>query len=108
MDRMSGHRRRERTANPAWVADLGNLSVIDRLCRFVPAPVVEAIFSDRMAEMLGPHQQEVIVVFLDLRGFTAFVETTPPAEVGRVLDCLSPSRRPDGQSLRRNAGALHR
>ncbi len=78
-------RRRERTANSEWVADLGNLSILDRLCRFVPAPVVEAILSDRMAEILGPHQQEVIVVFLDLRGFTAFVEATPPAEVARVL-----------------------
>jgi adenylate cyclase len=78
-------RRRKQAFRPEWVADLGNLSALDLLCRFVPTPVVEAILSDRMTEILGPHQQEVIVVFLDLRGFTAFVETTPPAEVARVL-----------------------
>jgi adenylate cyclase len=84
---MSVHRitrRRERTTGD-WVTDLENLSIVDRLCRFVPAPVVEAILSNRMGEILRPHQQHVIVVFLDLRGFTAFVETTPPIEVARVL-----------------------
>jgi adenylate cyclase len=78
-------RRRERAASREWVAELGNLPILDQLCRFVPAPVVDAIFSNRMAEILDPHQQQVTVVFLDLRGFTAFVESTPPAEVARVL-----------------------
>ena len=67
---MSVHRitrRRERTTTGDWVTDLENLSIVDRLCRFVPAPVVEAILSNRMGEILRPHQQHVIVVFLDLR-----------------------------------------
>jgi adenylate cyclase len=98
-------RRKERTANRGWVADLGNLSALDRLCRFVPAPVVEAILSNRMAEILGPHQQQVVVVFLDLRGFTAFVETTPPAEVARVL---SGYHRLVGRTVRAYGGTLER
>ncbi len=97
--------RRERTANGEWIADLGNLSVLDRLCRFVPAPVVEAILSNRMAELLGPHQQQVVVVFLDLRGFTAFVETTPPDEVARVLRGY---HRLVGRTVRAHGGTLER
>jgi adenylate cyclase len=72
-------------ATAQWMEDLGNLSVVDRLCRFVPSPVVEAILGDRMEEIFRPHQREVVVVFLDLRGFTAFVEATPLDEVARVL-----------------------
>jgi len=88
-----------------WIEDLENLSVFDRLCRFVPAPVVEAILGERMEEMLGPHQQEVIVVFLDLRGFTAFVEATSPEEVARVLREYHSLV---GESIRSHGGTLER
>jgi adenylate cyclase len=88
-----------------WKEDLGSLSVLDRLCRFVPAPVVEAILGNRLDTILGPHQQEVVAVFVDLRGFTAFVERTPPREVARVLRGY---HRLVGESVLRYRGTLER
>jgi hypothetical protein len=49
-------------AGGEWIADLGNLSVLDRLRRFVPAPVAEAVLSNRMDEILAPRQQDITVV----------------------------------------------
>jgi len=99
---MRGH---DRIGRSDWVAELGNLSAVDRLCRFVPAPVVDAVLSNRMVEILGPHQQHVVVVFFDLRGFTAFVESTPPAEVARVLHSYHVLV---GRSVRAHGGTLER
>jgi adenylate cyclase len=93
------------TSAHQWIKDLGNLSVVDRLCRFVPTPVVDAILGDRMEEIFGPHQQEVVVVFVDLRGFTEFVEATPPAEVARVLRGY---HRLVGESVLAHGGTLER
>lgn len=35
--------------------------------------------------MLKTHRREVVVVFLDLRGFTVFTDSSEPEEVMRVL-----------------------
>jgi len=98
-------RRRDGMGSGDWVAKLDNLSAVDRLCRFVPAPVVEAILSNRMVEILGPRQEDVIVVFFDLRGFVAFVEWTSPAEVARVLHSYHLLV---GRSVRAHGGTLER
>ena len=66
-------------------AELERLSVLECLRRFVPAPVADAILSDRLTEFLTPHRCEVVVVFFDLRGFCSFAETTEPEEVANVL-----------------------
>ncbi len=47
--------------------------------------IVEMILSDDGGDSLKPHRREVTVVFLDLRGFTAFAETSEPEEVMSVL-----------------------
>jgi len=88
-----------------WVRDLGNLPVLERLCRFVPAPVVEAILGNRMEEILAPRQQEVIVLFADLRGFTRFVESSAPDEVAHVL---SSYHRLMGSTVSAHGGTLER
>ena len=94
-----------RTTITGWVADLGHLSMLDQLCRFVPAPVAEAILSNRLEEALRPQEQEVVVVFLDLRGFTRFVEKTRPVEVARVLRDY---HRLVGHAVRSYGGTLER
>jgi adenylate cyclase len=56
-----------------------------RLRRFLAPQLAELIASDQHEQALESHRREVTVVFCDLRGFTAFAETTEPEEVMRVL-----------------------
>ena len=60
---------------------------IDRLGRlksFFSAPLAEAIVAGGEA-MLATHRREISVVFIDLRGFTAFTDQAEPEEVMEML-----------------------
>jgi adenylate cyclase len=61
------------------------LERLARLRRFLAPQLAELIASDLHEQMLESHRREVTVVFCDLRGFTAFSETTEPEEVMGVL-----------------------
>ena len=61
------------------------LERLARLRRFLSPQVAELIASDQYEQVLQSHRREVTVVFCDLRGFTAFAETTEPEEVMAVL-----------------------
>jgi class 3 adenylate cyclase/CheY-like chemotaxis protein len=61
------------------------LERLARLRRFLAPQLAELIASDEHEQVLESHRREVTVVFCDLRGFTAFSETTEPEEVMRVL-----------------------
>ena len=47
--------------------------------------LAEAIVSGGADDPLKSHRREITVVFLDLRGFTAYAETTEPEELMRTL-----------------------
>jgi adenylate cyclase len=64
------------------VAELEQMS---RLKRFFSPPLADAILAGGAADPLRPHRREISVVFLDLRGFTAFAEMSEPEEVSEVL-----------------------
>ena len=64
------------------VAQLENLG---RLKRFFSPQLAEAIVNGGADDPLKSHRREVTVVFIDLRGFTAFAETAEPEEVMGVL-----------------------
>ena len=65
---------------------LGEIERIRRLERFLPPQVAQLIASsDGHEALLDSHRREVTVVFCDLRGFTAFTETTEPEEAMNVL-----------------------
>ncbi len=64
------------------VEQLGRLS---RLKRFFSPQLAELILSGGAEDPLKSHRREITVVFLDLRGFTAFAETAEPEEVMGVL-----------------------
>ena len=64
------------------VAQLERLS---RLKRFFSPALAEAIVSGGADDPLQTHRREITVVFVDLRGFTAFAETAEPEEVMGVL-----------------------
>jgi adenylate cyclase len=61
------------------------LERLARLRRFLAPQLAELIASDQHEQALESHRREVTVVFCDLRGFTAFSETTEPEEVMGVL-----------------------
>ena len=61
------------------------LERLERLRRFLPAQVAEAIISSDGSDLLASHRREITVVFCDLRGFTAFAEVAEPEEVMAVL-----------------------
>ena len=61
------------------------LERLARLKRFFSPALAEAIVSGGADDPLQSHRREITVVFLDLRGFTAFSETAEPEEVMAVL-----------------------
>jgi class 3 adenylate cyclase len=68
------------------VADqVAQLERLGRLRRFFSPQLAEAILSGGAEDPLKSHRREITVVFLDLRGFTAFAETAEPEEVMGVL-----------------------
>jgi GAF domain-containing protein len=64
------------------VEELGR---IGRLKRFLAPQLAELIVSQGDEKILESHRREIVVVFCDLRGYTAFTETAEPEE---VLDFL--------------------
>jgi adenylate cyclase len=64
---------------------LRQLECLTRLKRFFSPQLAEAILAGGTDDPLATHRREVTVVFLDLRGFTAFAEISEPEEVMRVL-----------------------
>ncbi len=58
---------------------------LGRLKRFFSPQLAELIVGGGAEDPLKTHRREVTVVFLDLRGFTAFAETAEPEEVMGVL-----------------------
>ena len=58
---------------------------LGRLKRFFSAQVAELILTGEAEDPLKTHRREVTVVFIDLRGFTAFAETAEPEELMAVL-----------------------
>jgi class 3 adenylate cyclase len=61
------------------------LERMGRLKRFFSPQLAELILSGDAEDPLRTHRREITVVFLDLRGFTAFAETAEPEEVMGVL-----------------------
>jgi class 3 adenylate cyclase len=58
---------------------------LGRLKRFFSPQLAELIIRGGTDDPLKTHRREVTVVFLDLRGFTAFAETSEPEELMGVL-----------------------
>ena len=64
---------------------VGQLERLGRLKRFFSPQLAELIVAGGADDPLQTHRRQVTVVFLDLRGFTAFAETAEPEEVMTVL-----------------------
>jgi len=64
------------------VEELGRMS---RLERFLSPKITSLIMAGEAEDHLKTRRAEISVVYVDLRGFTAFTETTDPEEVMQVL-----------------------
>ena len=64
---------------------VGQIERLARLKRFLTPKVADMIVSGEIGDPLQTRRREVSVMFIDLRGFTAFTETGEPEEVMTVL-----------------------
>jgi class 3 adenylate cyclase/CheY-like chemotaxis protein len=74
-----------RTLEQRVQEQVAQLERLGKLKRFFSPQLAELIVSGDAEDPLKSHRREVTVVFLDLRGFTAFAETSEPEEVMGVL-----------------------
>jgi adenylate cyclase len=74
-----------RTLEQRVEEQVAQLERLGRLKRFFSPHLAELIVAGGAEDPLRSHRREVTVVFLDLRGFTAFAETAEPEEVMGVL-----------------------
>jgi class 3 adenylate cyclase len=74
-----------RTLEARVAEQVGQLDRLGRLKRFFSPQLAELIVAGGAEDPLRTHRREVTVVFVDLRGFTAFAETAEPEEVMAVL-----------------------
>ena len=74
-----------RTLEQRVQEEVAQVERLGRLKRFFSPQLAELIVGGGADDPLKTHRREVTVVFLDLRGFTAFAETSEPEEVMNVL-----------------------
>jgi adenylate cyclase len=58
---------------------------LSQLKRFFSPHVADAIVTEGEKSILTPHRREICYVFVDLRGFTAFIDAVEPEEVEAAL-----------------------
>ncbi|MDP2816765.1 MAG: 7TM diverse intracellular signaling domain-containing protein [Polaromonas sp.] len=64
---------------------ISRVNSLERLRRFFSPAVANQLLSARNEDLYRPHQREIVVVFLDLRGYTSFTLKHGPEEVMRML-----------------------
>ncbi len=74
-----------RTLEERVAAQLGEIERVGRLKRFLAPQLAELIVAKGEDSILDLHRRDIVVVFCDLRGFTAFAETAEPEEVIALL-----------------------
>jgi class 3 adenylate cyclase/DNA-binding SARP family transcriptional activator len=82
---------------------LRELQRLAQLKRFFPPHLAERIVAGDVDDPLATHRREVTVVILDLRGFTAFADTSEPEE---VMSLLRRYHQDMGQIIQSHGGTL--
>src|ERR1051325_7909014 len=84
---------------------MDEIARISRLKRIIAPHIAETIINGEESLLFGSHRREITVVFLDLRGFTAFTERAEPEE---VLDLLKGYHAAVGSLIVDSCGTLDR
>ena len=87
---------------------VAQLDRLGRLKGFFSPQLAESIVNGGGEDLLKTHRREVVVVFLDLRGFTAFTDSSEPEEVMGGARRVSPRDGAADHRPRRHARALCR
>jgi class 3 adenylate cyclase/CheY-like chemotaxis protein len=74
-----------RTLEQRVAAEVAQVERLGRLKRFLSPSVVDLLLSGTAEDPLKSHRREIVAVFVDLRGFTAFTETSDPEDVMQVI-----------------------
>jgi adenylate cyclase len=74
-----------RTLEQRVTAGVAQIERMGRMRRFFSPQIAELILSGGTDDPMKTHRREITVVFLDLRGFTAFTENADPQAVMGVL-----------------------
>ena len=74
-----------RTLEQRVQEQLAQLDRLGKLKGFFSPQLVDSILGGSAEDLLRTHRQEVVVVFVDMRGFTAFTDESEPEEVMAVL-----------------------
>ena len=81
------------------------LDRLGRLKGFFSPQLAESIVNGAGEDLLKTHRREVVVVFLDIRGFTAFTDSAEPEE---VMNVLADYHRTMGRLIMAHEGTLER
>ena len=84
-------------------AQLGQIGRMGALKRFLAPQLAELIIARGEDSVLATHRRDIVVVFGDLRGYTAFAETAEPEE---LLDLLNAYHAAAGPIVTRWEGTL--
>jgi adenylate cyclase len=84
---------------------VGHVEKLLRLKRFFSPQLAELILAGGADDPLESHRRDITVVFLDLRGFTAFAESAEPEE---VMSALSEFHHAMGRRILEYQGTLER
>ena len=83
-----------KTLEERVAAQLDEIKRMSRLKQFLAPQIAETIISSGGEAILDIHRRDIVVLFGDMRGFTAFSETAEPEDVIAVLreyhDALRP------------------
>jgi class 3 adenylate cyclase/CheY-like chemotaxis protein len=94
-----------RTLEARVAEEVGHVEKLQRLKRFFSPQLAELILAGGADDPLESHRREITVVFLDLRGFTAFAES---AEAEEVMAALGEFHRAMGRRILEYQGTLER
>jgi class 3 adenylate cyclase/CheY-like chemotaxis protein len=94
-----------RTLEARVAEQVAHVEKLQRLKRFFSPQLAELILAGGADDPLESHRREITVLFLDLRGFTAFAESAEPEE---VMTALSEFHRAMGRRVLEYQGTLER
>ncbi|HYA21094.1 MAG TPA: adenylate/guanylate cyclase domain-containing protein [Burkholderiales bacterium] len=84
---------------------VAQLDRLGRMKRFFSPAVADLILAGNADDPLKTHRREIVVVFLDMRGFTTFSESADPEE---VMSVLAEYHAAMGELITKHAGTLER